>query len=379
MPHLVIIRPPVLHATAVEGHRHSTWSELFFDLAYVVVIGILGEELGLDLTPAGFLAFLVMFLPVMWSWGGFTVYNDRFDTPDLLHRALTFLQVLGVANLALNTHGNAAGFVEAYVVLRVLLIWQYVRAGRANPAVAALCRHYAAGYALAAACWVATLAAPAWLRPGVWLVPIACDLLTPVTGRRLMLDSPLNPSHVPERFSLFTVILVGLAVAELIHGALGRTFTPGLALADAAGLALVYALWWLYYDNLEGRSLQDTQRAGQIWIYAQTALCIGITVLGVALGRLIAAPMPFPPAREAFAFAAVGCYLALAVLHAIVHCRDMRFKAWSRVAAATCMLPLAWVPLPTAWLLVLAAAVAVVQLGVELKRFGSPRDFMEQG
>ena len=114
MARLVIIRPPVLHATASEVHRHSTWSELFFDLAYAVAIGIVGEGLGHDPSLSGLLAFLLVFVPIMWSWAGFTAYNDRFDTPDLLHRGLTFVQVLGVANLALNLHGGIEGFVVRY-------------------------------------------------------------------------------------------------------------------------------------------------------------------------------------------------------------------------------------------------------------------------
>jgi low temperature requirement protein LtrA len=269
--------------------------------------------------------------------------------------------------------------VGAYVTLRVVLIWLYIRAGRANPDVAGLCRRYASGFSLAAAFWLLSMAGPEWLRMPIWLVAIATDYLTVPLGRHQQALAPLSVSHVPDRFSLFTIIQVGLVVGELLHGALGRPMSPALSIAGMAGLALSYALWWLYYDNLEGRSLRDPMRAGQIWLVAHVVLNTAITVLGVAMGHLIASPMPYAPERVAFGLAMTACYLALAALHAIVQCRDMHFKAWSRLAAACCVLPLAWLPLRAAVVLAVAAVVALVQLGVELRRFGTPGDFMDAG
>ncbi|MDB5099524.1 MAG: hypothetical protein JWM80_3945 [Cyanobacteria bacterium RYN_339] len=379
-PRVVIVRPPVLHEAAKEGHRHSTWSELYYDLAFVAAIGILAQDLGAAFNPGGLLTFVALFVPLTWAWAGFTVYNDRFDTPDLFHRALTFVQVLGVATLALSVHQGTTAYAAAYVPLRLLLVWQYRRAGAANPESAALCRHYARGFSLGAACWLASCLAPDWLRYPLWACAMLVDLATPPLGRKLQVMTPLSPSHAVERFSLFTIILVGLTVAELINGAMGRPVTPGLMLAGTAGLAFTYALWWLYYDNLEGGSLRDPRRAGQVWVFAHLMLSLGITTMGVSAGHLVAAPLASTPERLAFGVAVATCFLALAALHGIVHCRDARFKAWSRLAAALLVLPLALVPLPSAFVLAAAAALALAQLGVELRRFGwVGEDFMDGG
>jgi low temperature requirement protein LtrA len=78
-----LIRPPRLHLG-----REGTASrlELFFDLAYVLVVTELAKVFYEDLTWHGFAVMTGLFLAMWFSWVGFTLYANRFDTDDIVFR-----------------------------------------------------------------------------------------------------------------------------------------------------------------------------------------------------------------------------------------------------------------------------------------------------
>jgi low temperature requirement protein LtrA len=78
-----LIRPPRLHLG-----REGTASrlELFFDLAYVLVVMELAKVFYEDLTWHGFAVMTGLFLAMWFSWVGFTLYANRFDTDDIVFR-----------------------------------------------------------------------------------------------------------------------------------------------------------------------------------------------------------------------------------------------------------------------------------------------------
>jgi hypothetical protein len=48
--------------------RHATWTELFFDLVFVVAVAQLAAGLHADATLDGAIAFVGLFAPVWWTW-----------------------------------------------------------------------------------------------------------------------------------------------------------------------------------------------------------------------------------------------------------------------------------------------------------------------
>ncbi len=76
----VWFRPPRLRTQAdEEAERHATWYELYFDLVFVAAVAQLATALSREPTPAGFLRFAGLFVPIAWAWMGFTFYANRFD------------------------------------------------------------------------------------------------------------------------------------------------------------------------------------------------------------------------------------------------------------------------------------------------------------
>jgi len=88
-----LIQPPRLRSEdGLEEGRRVTWMELFFDLIFVAAVAQVGTHLRDDYSPAGLLRFALLFLLIWWAWLGHTSFSTRFDTDDLVQRALTALQ-----------------------------------------------------------------------------------------------------------------------------------------------------------------------------------------------------------------------------------------------------------------------------------------------
>jgi low temperature requirement protein LtrA len=91
------VRTPTLQT---EEPRSASRLELFFDLAFVLVIAQLAGALRADASLHGVLLFAGLFTTVWWSWAGFTVYANRFDHDDVVYRLLKLAGMAAVIGLA---------------------------------------------------------------------------------------------------------------------------------------------------------------------------------------------------------------------------------------------------------------------------------------
>src|SRR5262245_33892450 len=81
----------------IEEGRRVTWLELFFDLVFVAAVAQVGTHLQQDYSLAGLARFSLLFVLIWWAWLGHTTFSTRFDTDDVVQRALTGLQLFLVA------------------------------------------------------------------------------------------------------------------------------------------------------------------------------------------------------------------------------------------------------------------------------------------
>jgi len=136
-------------AHGLERGRKVTWLELFFDLVFVAAVAQAGTHLRDDYSPAGLMRFGLLFVLIWWAWLGHTTFSTRFDTDDVVQRALTALQLFLVAVMAVNATGaldsrDSAGFAAAYSVMRLVLAGQFLRARRVRRARALTTRYASA-------------------------------------------------------------------------------------------------------------------------------------------------------------------------------------------------------------------------------------------
>jgi len=102
--------------------RHATWTELFFDLVFVVAVAQLATGLHSDASLDGAIAFVGLFAPVWWTWTNYAYLADLFDADGGLFRMVLLGAMLLVGGLAATIPdafaGKTAGFVIAYALLR---------------------------------------------------------------------------------------------------------------------------------------------------------------------------------------------------------------------------------------------------------------------
>jgi low temperature requirement protein LtrA len=285
-----LLRPPRLRTLEDgDGERHASWLELFFDVVFVVAIAQLAHELALDHSLRGFAVFGALFLPVFIAWQGFTIYADRFDTDDAVFRLAIFAAMLAIAALAVQVpdvaHGESTGFVVAYAVLRSLMVALYVRSYRHVPAARALIVRYATGYSLGIALWLVSLAFPAPTRYILWGVALASEYSLPVRFRRFHSEIPVSTSHVPERFALFTIIVLGETIVAVALGTADSEWALESAVAGGLGFVVTAALWWIYFGTGAGMDTIPTVRAILVFTHAHIPVLAALTAVsaGVAI------------------------------------------------------------------------------------------------
>jgi low temperature requirement protein LtrA len=285
-------QPPQLRTLTDEGERHASWLELFFDLVFVVAITELSRLLVGDHSAMGFVRFAALFVPVYVAWQGYMAYATRFDTDDLAFRVAYFAAMLAIAALAVLiddvAHGkHSAEFALAYVALRSFMIGIYWRAWRAVPEARPLIRFYGGGYTIGIAIWLLSLAVDTPWRYAFWIGAQILALSLPPLSTNLHRRIPTSPRHLPERWALFTLIVLGesvVAVAISVSNTHWRAASVGAAVL---GFTAVACVWWIYFDRQESVELRGSTMSVVVYSYAHIPLLLGLAMMSAGLRLVI--------------------------------------------------------------------------------------------
>jgi low temperature requirement protein LtrA len=323
---VIKIAPPQLRTRETEGHRAATWLELFYDLAFVVAVAVIAGRLGADVSWPGVASYFGYFALLWWLWASHTYYADRYDTDDLVYRLLAAGQMVAVVVIAASLSPEAAGstraFAYGYAISRWLLVVMYVRAFRHVEETRDLVKGYLTGFGVAAVVWTASAVVADNLRIALWVTALLIDLATPWVMRQEQARVPLDVSHLPERFGLFTILVLGESISAVVMG-LGHVAWAVIPTTTAAvGIGVATAMWWLYFDNARGSvvrrdaSVRRTWRP-TVWIYTHLLLAGGLAASGVGIEIAVArsgqGPMPSPE-RWLLVGSVIFVFLALALI-----------------------------------------------------------------
>jgi low temperature requirement protein LtrA len=287
-----------------EAHRASTPLELLFDLTFVVAVARAGIELrdALAQGQAGhaLAGYAAVFFGVWWAWMNFAWFASAYDTDDVPYRLLTLLQMAGVLVFAAGIpaafeHFDFATAVVGYVIMRLALVAQWLRAAHGHPEGRAGPLRYAAGITVVQLCWIGWLFLPASARPAGFVVLVAAELAVPAWAEFGGRPTPWHPGHITERYGGFTIIVLGevvAAIAAAVQDAVDQSrASPGLITVAAAGLLLVFALWWLYFKHSAAEDIRESLRWTFVWGFAHYLIFAAVAALGaglqVAIGTLI--------------------------------------------------------------------------------------------
>jgi low temperature requirement protein LtrA len=273
--------------------RRVTWAELFFDLVFVAAVAQVGAPLAAHYAFAEVGRYAFLLLVIWWAWNGYAVYATRFDADAGVQRVLTMTQMAAVIFMAANAEqgldsASSAGFAAAYAVMRFVLVGQYLHAATI-PAARRLALEHATGYGAAALIWLTSALVEPPLRYGCWALALTVDVGTAVCVARHTRRLPPHASHLPERFGLFTLILLGESIVATMKGIQSQPIWTASAAATAfGGIGLIFFCWWAYFDAADVtahrtvRSRRDAQLF-EVWNYAHLPLYLGLALTGVGI------------------------------------------------------------------------------------------------
>jgi low temperature requirement protein LtrA len=315
-------RPQLIVEAEGGGERKVTWLELFFDLIFVVVIAELSHYLAVHVSIAGVLGYVLLFVAAWWCWIGGTYYNARFETNDISYRLIVYVLILPVAAMAIFAHDalgqTAAQFALAYAAVRVVIIFLWLRGGWHAPIFRPISNRYAIGFSISALLFITSVFVSPPLRFVLWGFGLASDLITPITIFKFVARLPrLSNSKLPERYGLFVIIVLGEATVGVIRGLAEQeslSFVTGLR--GALCMALVFGLWWVYFDYIARHATFRQPRPGAwtalAWGYLHLPLVMGIAAFSAGASNLLAHAALEPGVRwllaasVAIALAAIG-------------------------------------------------------------------------
>jgi low temperature requirement protein LtrA len=284
-----------------EPNRASSQLELLFDLTFVVAIASITAQLAHGITIGhGFqtiIPFLQVFFAIWWAWMNFTWFASSFDTDDAPYRVLTMVQMGGVLVLAAGVpaafnDGDFLLVTLGYLLMRLGLIVQWVRAAVEDPASRRTASRYAIGIAAVQLGWIlrlllqqAGLLHIQWQLAAFVALAIA-ELLVPMWAERHH-STNWHPHHIAERYGLFVIILLGESVLATSTGVAASLDAGGVSGAlvtiSAAGLVILFALWWIYFLEPTGHGLSSNRDKSYVWGYSHYAIFAALAALGAGL------------------------------------------------------------------------------------------------
>jgi low temperature requirement protein LtrA len=363
---------------ADEPHRVATPLELFFDLCFVVAVAQaalpLHHDIAEDHIRHGVSSYLMVFFAIWWAWMNFTWFASAYDTDDDVYRITTFVQIAGALVLAAGVapafdSGNYTTITLGYVVMRLALVAQWLRAARSDERRRATALRYAVGITFIQVLWLLRLALPdPWLTPA-FLILVVGELLVPIVAERAEGGpTTYHPHHIAERYGLFTIIVLGESVAAATvavrTGLDTGTYRSALVSLAVAGLVIVFALWWLYFDR-SAHGLLTSLRTSILWGYGHYFIFASAAAVGAGLAVAVDYVTQHTDISGTLAGYAVAVPVAVYLLfvwllHIRPHQRGVLLIAYPLVAALTLLTPLGPAPLAMiAALLVVLVAITV--------------------
>jgi low temperature requirement protein LtrA len=98
---------------------------------------------------------------------------------------------------------------------------------------------------------------------------------------------PTSASHVPERWALFTLIVLGESVVAVALSTAGSVWRLVSASTAVLGFAAVAGKWWLHFDRQASVVLAPRLCVAWISSYAHLPLLPGLAALSAGLRLVI--------------------------------------------------------------------------------------------
>ena len=288
-----------------EQHRSATPLELLYDLTFVVAFGTAANELAHALAEShfrsGLIGFALATFAVAWAWINYSWFASAYDTDDWVIRLATMVQMFGVIVLALGLAQAFASIEEGdvldngvmvagYVVMRVPMVFLWLRAARHDPPRRPAAWAYIWTISVSQVFWVvlAIVDLPLGTTLAFAAVLIAIELLGPFIAERRKGGTPWHAHHIAERYGLLVIITLGegilgtvASINAIVHGSSG--WTVDAAVVGFAGIGLIFATWWTYFAIPWAEVLELHRDRSFTWGYGHIVIFGALAAIGAGL------------------------------------------------------------------------------------------------
>ena len=383
-------RLPRMTAVLREEER-VTPLELFFDLVFVLAITQCTTLMSHHTTWGGLAQGLLVLGVLWWSWGGYAWLTSVVDPEEGAVRISMFASMAAFLIVAICVpeafDSLALEFALAYGGVRAAHIALFVLASRDDPSL----RRAVAGLAVSSAVGVGLLVGASFFdglaQGAFWAIALSLDLAGPLffidpAGWRLM------PAHFAERHGLIIIIALGESIVAIGAGAEAH-LTAGITAAAVLGIAMVAAMWWMYFDVVaivsarrlvrarEGRDRNTLARDS--YSYIHFLMVAGIVLVALGLKKTLGSVSDELEAETAFALLGGMAIFLLG----LVAFRFRHIHSINRRRLGLSVLLLALVPLgttmPSLATLALVTALAGILVAYETTKYGEGRDRVRHG
>ena len=377
-----------------EPHRASTPLELLFDLTFVVAVARAASQLDHALADGqvghSLAGYAAVFFGLWWAWVNLSWFASAYDTDDVPYRLLTLVQMAGVLVFAAGIpaafgHFDFTIVVAGYVIMRLALVAQWLRAARGHPDGRAGTLRYAAGITLVQLCWVGWLFLPTPAHPAGFVVLVAAELAVPAWAEFAGRPTPWHPGHITERYGEFTIIVLGevvAATATAVQQAVDQSgASPSLLTTATAGLVLVFALWWSYFKHSATEQISRSLPWTFVWAFAHYLIFAAVAALGAGLQVVIGTLTRTTHVTPAFAACTVAIPVAVYItVLALLATRSggapaalpLTFFTAALILAAAAATPILTLPLSVVIMVALVTLLLAYHLTAAHRASGQP-------
>jgi len=160
----------------------------------------------------------------------------------------------------------------------------YWRATKYNTASVPIAKQLSAGFSIGLVVALSSMLFESPLRYFVMYTGIAIEILTPLLSRKILKSTPVKSHHLPERYGLLTIILLGESVIILATKLNDSQWTELTISAAIAGFFILSAIWWLYFNLVEKHLIGQNLNTGQHVIYGHLFIYSGLSAIAVFIG-----------------------------------------------------------------------------------------------
>jgi low temperature requirement protein LtrA len=246
------------------------------------------------------LGFAVASFCICWAWINFSWFASAYGTDDWIFWIATIAQTIGVLILGIGVpqmfasieqggHLENSVMVLGYIIMRVALVFQWLRAARQDGVRRRACLTYALLVSLAQVGWAAQIFVD--FSGGVALTLICSLVLTELTGlvlaKRTDERSPWHAHHIAKRHGLFATVALGRGVVGMV-AALSAVVEPqgwtwDAALVGMAGTGIAFGMWWVYFLLPSAPILHAHRNRAFAWGFGQMLIVTAIVATGAGL------------------------------------------------------------------------------------------------